>query len=386
MTLAKLKNRRGSALLIALCLIMMLTLVAIVAVDNSNTDIELSMNAIASSRAFYVAEAGAKQAFVALKGDPGWRAGYNDVSFGGGVFAVAIVDSSTNAALRDTVLVRSRGEVMEGTSEVELTLAPEKIHPFKYAMFAKDLVDIRNSMTTDSYNSDSGSYAATAENLHGDVGSNGDIVVHNGAVIGGDVSTSLAGGLSVHPGASVAGDTTSTAPPIDLPDIPQSDFDAAAISNDNLTGMSGSYSYDPVSNELISSGTVTLTSGTYYFSDMTLKNSAQLLLAPGANVTIYITGDIEIKNSAAVNTTGDPGDMLILSQGDMYLKNSGDIKAAFYAPDGSADLRNSGEFYGSIVANDIIAHNSAEFHYDRQLGNIEFGGSGEMHIVGWRQL
>ena len=68
------------------------------------------------------------------------------------------------------------------------------------------------------------------------------------------------------------------------------------------------------------------------------------------------------------------------------LKNSGDIYAAFYSPEGNADLRNSGDFYGSIVATDIVAHNSSKFHYDRHLGTIKWNSDDEMKPVAWREL
>jgi len=380
------ESERGSVMLIALMLIGMLTLVAIMAVDNSSTDVELSYNNMHADRAFYVAEAGAKQAFAMIQADRTWNDGYQDRDFGDGAFTVIVDDSGTNAALLDTVVLTSTGRVGQALATVELTLVPDPLHPFRYAMFAENSIDIRNSMETDSYNSDSGSYAATRSNLYGDLGSNGTIIVHNGADIGGDVQTSQAGGLTIMDVNDINGDTSSTAPEQHLDPVPADEYAAAAASNDNLTGISGTYSYDPVSHSLLSDGTVILGDGTYYFSDITLRNSASLVVAPGANVTIYVTGDVEVKNSATINTAGEPGDLMILSQGDIVLKNSGDIKAVFYAPESSADLRNSGEFYGAIVARDIIAHNSSKFHYDRHLGSIAWPGAGEMAAVAWREM
>ncbi len=101
--------------------------------------------------------------------------------------------------------------------------------------------------------------------------------------------------------------------------------------------------------------------------------------------TTYIR-DIELKHSAEVNPGGNPSSLVFLSQGDFVLKNSGEISAAFYSPDGSADLRNSGEYFGSIAANDIIAHNSALFHYDRSLADYDFGDTGDWDIVAWKEL
>jgi hypothetical protein len=115
-------------------------------------------------------------------------------------------------------------------------------------------------------------------------------------------------------------------------------------------------------------------------------NSAALTVAPGEEVTIYVTGDIEIKNSGDVNPDGDPSALTFFSQGDLILKNSGTIHGLFYAPDGTADLRNSSDFFGSIVANDIVAHSSAEFHYDRELEKIKKGKTGNLDLVAWKEI
>ncbi|MCD6249435.1 MAG: pilus assembly PilX N-terminal domain-containing protein [candidate division Zixibacteria bacterium] len=386
MARSKLRNEKGSAILITLVIIGLVSLLGVMAINTSVSETELSFNQIHSDKAFYVAQSGARRAFAELCEDTSWTTGYSDVSYSNGLYSVQVIDSTTDSSLIDTVILRSTGEYNGAHSTVELWVVPGVFHPFEHAMFGKSLVDIRNSFVTDSYNSDSGTYAATSLVEAGDVGSNGNIIVKNGAFIGGDVVSSLLGGTSVNPGATVTGTISDTAPEQDIPDVPQSEFDWAETVNDASTGLSGSYSYNPASGTLLSTGTVTLTSGVYYFSDITLKNSASLELAPGADVTIYITGDIELKNSSEMNTTGDSGDLIIYSQGDFILKNSGDVAAVFYSSNGTADLRNSGEFYGSIVADEIICHNSANFHYDRNLGNIERDGNGDLEMVAFREI
>jgi len=379
-------NQKGSALLISLCLLFMLTLIGIMAVNTSTTDIDLSFNELHGDKAFYIAEAGVRRAYAELKNDKTWTSGFSAVSLGEGTYTVTVEDSSVNAALVDSVIVRSTGVVRDASRIVELTLVPEMLKPFKYALFGDSAVEGKNSMNTDSYNSDSGSYFATNENSNGDVGSNGSITVKNGAFIGGDVQTSQSGGASVHPGATVTGTVTDAAPPQDIPVVPQTDFDAAAAANDNLTAIAGTYSYDPGTNAFESRSNVVLTGGTYYFSSFILKNAASLSVAPGAEATIYVTGDIEIKNSGGLNVGGDPGDLVFLSQGDLVLKNSSEARAVFYSPEGKGDLRNSADFYGSVVAQSIIVHNSANFHYDRNLGNTSIGNSGDLAAVSWREL
>jgi hypothetical protein len=379
-------NQKGNALLITISLIMMLTLMGIMAVNNSVTDIDLTFHKVHSEKAFYIAEAGAKRALTELNDDRTWNSGFYRVVLNGGAYTVQLEDSVTNSALGDTIVITSEAFEREGKATVELMVVPEKARPFRHAMFGENEVDIKNSMNTDSYNSDSGSYAGTVDTLGGDIGSNGNITVYNGAVVGGDVVTSLTGGASVNPGATIYGDVADDLPAQDLPEIPQSEFDWAEANNDALTNISGSYSYNSSTNAFSSTGTVTLTEGTYFFSSIILKNSASLIIPPGDNVTIYITGDIELKNSSEVNSGGNPSSLVILSQGDFVLKNSGGIAAAFYSPDGSADLRNSGDYFGSIAANDIIAHNSSLFHYDRSLADYDFGETGDMEVVAWREI
>ncbi|MBU0984749.1 MAG: hypothetical protein KKA42_12805, partial [candidate division Zixibacteria bacterium] len=321
----KLNSQKGGALLISLLLIGMLALLGTLAVENATTDVDLSYNQSHCEEAFYIAEAGARRAVAELQNTPGWDSGYAGLSLGGGTYDVSVTDSSANPALDDTVIIVSTGTTFGGNSTIELTIVPEESRPFRYAMFADNTVDIRNGMVTDSYCSDSGGYALTNVTSGGDVGSNGIIGVKNGALVGGDVMTSLDGGLDIHSSATVTGDTSSTAPEQELEEIPAAEYAWAEATSIAGTGITGSYSYDPATDAFISSGTAVLSSGVYFFSSVILKNSASLQVAPGASVTIYVTGDVEIKNSAEVNPGGAPGDLMIYSQGDFVLKNSGDI-------------------------------------------------------------
>ena len=386
MARSKLRNEKGSAILIALLIIGLVSLLGMMAIKSSVTESELSFNQIHLDKAFYISQAGARRAFAKLCEDTSWTVGFLNVAYNDGLYSVAYIDSTTNPSLDDTIIVRSTGEYDGAHSTIELWIAPVTFNLFGHAMFGKSLVDIKNGFMTDSYNSDSGTYVDTRLVEAGDVGTNGTISVDNDGYIGGDVASSLVGGTVVHPGAIVTGTISDTAPEQDIPDIPQSEFDWAESVNDASTGLSGSYSYDPVSGSLYSDGVVTLSSGVYYFSDITLTNSASLELAPGAEVTIYITGDVEMKYSSSMNATGEADDLIMYSQGDFVLKNSGDVSAVFYTANGTVDLRNSGEFSGAIVGDVILAHNSANFHYDRYLGNLEREIEGKKEIVAFNEL
>lgn len=379
-------NESGAALLIVLALLALLGSVAIMSVDRTDTDVELSYNQMHEEQAFYVAEAGAKKAMLKLDEDRSWRNGYANEPIGAGNFTVVVIDSSVSAALVETILVRAVGNVQNASACVEISVVPEIINPYSFSLFGKSSVDVRNSFCTDSYNSDSGSYNTTVLDENGDIGSNGSVVIANAADIGGDVSTATEGALSINVGATITGDTTSTAPESDFPSITADQFNEAEANNSNLTGLSGSYSYNSVNQSFISSGSVTFTTGVYYFESFILKNSAELIIPAGDEVIIYVNGDIEVKNSGDINPYGDPGDLQFLSSGDVVLKNSSEFTGIVYAPDGEIDLRNSADVYGAVVGDDLINHNSACFHYDRNLGNIQWERENGVDQVAWLEV
>ncbi len=379
-------DEKGVALLITLAIMSMLTAITMFSLDRSTTEADMSFNQMHDEQAFYVAEAGLKYGFVQLNANADWRDGVSDFPIGEGEFTVSLVDSTTDPALGDTIILSSIGWVGTAVAHVQLAVVPGVFNPFAFAMFGDDRVDIRSKMKTDSYNSDSGSYAATRDTLWGNLGSNNIIDINNNAEIGGDVLNSNAGGNYIHVGATVYGIVTDIASEQSVPLIAQTEFDWAETNNSNDTGISGSYTYNPISHTFQTTGSVELISGVYYFSSMILKNSASLTLAPGANVILYVTGDIEMKNSAEMNPGGKPSNFIIYSQADFVLKNSGNIGAVFYNPAGSADLRNSGGYFGAIVANSIISHNSAFFHYDRSLADFELSGGADFEKAGWQEV
>lgn len=382
-----LKNKNGSAILATLALMIIITLVGIAAVDQATTDIDMSFNQQHHDQAFYIADAGLKRAVAKIAENPKWDTGFVDVRFSSGSYTVKIIDSLTNPALIDTIIIQSFGELDNSQAAVETWLVPLEINPFKFALFGDEKVEIKNSMYTDSYNADSGLYAATVLNEEGSVGSNGSIFLKNGSVIGGDAMTANDTGLVMEPGAIVMGDTSSTVPEQEMPSIPDDEFAWAELNNDAMTGISGDFDYNPLTNDFNADrGGVVFSEGVYYFEDFILDKDAELIIPADEKVVIYVTGRLEIKNSGDINAAGDPSDLTFMSNSDLVLKNSGTLTGVFYCPDGTADMRNSSDFYGAVVANDIICHNAAGFHYDRSLGNIIKKSTTEKDQIAWREI
>ena len=386
----RLKNDNGSALLIALALMLLVSAVGIITVDTANTDIELSYNQLHEDQAFYVAEAGAKQALWKLNDDNTWRTGYAERSFGDGAYTVALTDSLDDVALFDTVIVRSTGEIEGSRTTIELTTIPVYKYPFKYAMFAKAGIVLDRETCTNSYDSDSGTYAGTVLDSLGDIGSNGTITSSQLVNFGGGISVATPGGIHLGTGNTFNGDTTSTADSVEVDPITTTELDWARTNSIAQTGMSGAgYTYNNGTKTLTtgSAGTITLTSGVYYFSSITLGKNSSISLAPGANVRIYVAGNISLNQGSKINEGGTPSNVIVYSTGASLAFNQGNIfNGAFYGPNAHIQYDQTTQVYGALVGNTIKLDRYACFHYDRSLGRLSFGTTGEMIAVAWGEV
>jgi Tfp pilus assembly protein PilX len=385
----RIRSNTGSALLISLLLIGLLSLLGIMATDNSNTEMTLSYNESSQQSAFYVAEAGAKRAFIALKDSNAWRAGYANQGFGDGAFSVTIRDSVSVPALKDTVVIVAQGKVREAQAVVELWTVSEVLHPFTYGMFAGQWITFDRNGCTDSYASDSGTYAATLKTTDGSIGSNGAINIGKNVIVGGDAYTATGGSIALGTGAQVLGDTSTKKDSVNLDIIPQSEYDWAKTVSKATTGLSGTgYAYDAGTQALTTgaSGTVTFQSGVYYFSSITLGALSNIIIAPNAQVTIYVTGNIQFGQTCKINGGGVPSNLQIWSKGSLGFDQGCSFYGTFYGPNGAIQYDQTTQVYGALVGKTIKLDQSACFHYDRSLSRTGHGAAGNMLAVAWRQI
>lgn len=385
-----LNEDHGSAILIALALMLMLAGVAALTIGTATNDIDLSYNQVHEEQAFYVAEAGAKRALSELNLDNDWRHGYKSTAFGEGAYSVGLTDSVKDNALFDTVLVRSTSEVRGARSTVELTVVPEYNHPFQFGMFADAGIFLDQSTCTDSYNSDSGSYATTQLDSLGSIGSNGTIGSSKLVNFGGDITVATPGGITLGAANVVNGDTTSTADSVELDIIPSEEFTWAKTNSIASTGMTGvNYAYNSGTRALTtgSYGEVTLTSGVYYFSSIQLGKESKVTLAPGAQVTIYVTGDVVLNQGSAMNDGGLPSALQIYSSGaNLQFDQGNTFYGAFYGPNAHIQYDQTTQAYGSLVGNSIKLDKGACFHFDRDLANATHNTTGKMFEVAWGEI
>lgn len=384
-----LRGQQGSALIIVLGLMMLMWLIGVMAVDNAENETNMTFNQINADQASYIAEAGARTALAELDNDPSWRTGFAAVAFGGGQYWVTVTDNTIDSTLGDTVVIRAVGDAQGAKANVEAWTVTGGIPIFKYAMFAKDNINMDRGTCTDSYNSDSGTYAATMLIDDGDIGSNGSITMGRDGVIGGSVSTATPGSINYNgPNITVTGDTTSTADSVVLDAVPATEYTWAEGASVASSGISGSgYTYDAGTKSLNlgSWANVELGNGVYYFSEITAGQSAAVSIAPGASVTIYVAGDIVLGQNSSFNLGGQPQDLIVFSDGSQLQFDQGNtFVGGFYGPNAHIQYDQTTQVYGSLVANTIQMDRDACFHYDRNLSSYTHGGGGGLTVVAWR--
>jgi len=186
----RLKSSRGSAFIITMVLMGLLFLTISLALDTAHTDSEISLNQVNSDKAYYIAQAGIEHACTKLDADVDWRAGFVNRPFSGGVYTVAIIDSTENVNLADTVVVRAVGSENGSNSILELLMVQESYHPlYNHAIYAGNNyeydpgLDSQNWLATLAL----GGTGSNRDEVTGDVFFNGNIDAQGDAVVDGSL-------------------------------------------------------------------------------------------------------------------------------------------------------------------------------------------------------
>jgi hypothetical protein len=253
--------------------------------------------------------------------------------------------------------------------------------PFEAAIFTEDGMELKNSAVVDWYNN-------TEDDKIMQIGTNstasGSVVLKNSATVYGDVVVGVGGdpGVIINDyGATVTGDTRALTEryvmqPVTVPEWLESLPSSGAIPNDtNDTTIITSARYSSI--DLGNNETVTISGGDitlYITGDIILGNSAELGIENDASLVLYLGGDFEGKNSSAVNNlTKDAKKLKIYgldSCETIRFKNSTDLYGAIYAPNADVVMNNSANIYGSVVSKSFDQRNSATFNYDVTLRDV----------------
>ncbi len=224
-------------------------------------------------------------------------------------------------------------------------------------------------ISTDSYRSDDGFYGAGNIYANGDLCSNQDIALEGNVAIWGDAMYGPGYGLSTS-GKSyyISGDRRQLCCQVEAPTF---DIDEIMANNDNDTIGLTDRSRDPFESSpwnLVVTGNdnLTLAPGTYYF-DSVLIDGISTLTTTGLT-KIYITGIAAFTGNGVANLTQVPANLQIFSTGPtLSLDGTAGFYGAVVAPTTDIILAGTGEFYGTILGRTVDSDGTNTIHVDESL-------------------
>jgi len=284
-------------------------------------------------------------------------------------------------------ILQSTGTCGQAQRTVSCTLKLKG--PFEAAIFTEGPLLLYNSAVVDWYNYDAG-------DANMKVGTNstkdGSVTMKNSAIIKGDVVVGVGGdpetAVDLGSSAVIEGQTSALTEEVELLQVTVPEWleilpSGGTIKGDTTIKNSAKYSGIDLKNSKVItiSGDVTL----YITGDLILGNSAELQIEEDSSLTLYLGGDLEGKNSSTINNeTKDTKSLQIYGLDTcelMRFKNSTDFYGVIYAPDTDVVMNNSATVYGAVVSKSYDMRNSGIFMYDASLRDANIDDEAVRFVV-----
>ena len=279
-----------------------------------------------------------------------------------------------------------------------------------YAAFATgtacNSISTSGTLTTDSFDSSAGTYAATHVNSGSDLGTNGSMLasgspaftIHGGfksplpASKGSCPSNSYnySGTGTMDDGATrLSGNVSypNPPPPTGTPTSSSQNVASCSAFPSGCSGSAGNIVLAPGTyNALLGSGTanVHLNAGTYNFYSFTFSGTISIVVDSGP-VTINLTSPgspIAASGSWVNNPGGKPTDLRInySGTGSIPLSGASGNYALIYAPNATVAVSGGTQFYGSVIAKTFTTSGTTSFHFDSALASM-FSTPSNYHVT-----
>ncbi len=442
--LTPVSNDKGIALIMALTVLIILSALGIFATNSSVVEIWRSANYRSLKQAFYAADAGIEDGISRLVSNPSpvtdsaptdtsWTptgSPYHSANFTspanpsnsftithrlvGNPSVVGVVGTSSGST---QYLITSTGTSGTARAKIKAVIFLNS-SPFQTGMVGCDSVTIHGSGAVDSYNSQSGTYAAQA--THTDAQNN------TYANSNGSASTTNANATTTLSGSSVDIHGNVSSPTIinengnpkvygtQTPNTPTSPCDPIGVTNLVSNQMPAG---NPADVNLGQGGNVTVTAPTTITTgnfnlgnnsiyriakpagagpfavtmivkgNLSIGSTAQLQIDSGVNVTIYTTGSVDLGGHGVANGNSNPSSLIIYSSttnsspNGVQVTGGSNFVGAIYAPLGDVSLAGNTQFYGAMRGKNLDNGGTAGFHYDENLGTLSGGP-----VTGYTQI
>ncbi|MBN2456982.1 MAG: hypothetical protein JXB29_10700 [Sedimentisphaerales bacterium] len=174
---------------------------------------------------------------------------------------------------------------------------------------------------------------------------------------------------------TILGDTYAALNPIDFPSItvpPELVALPPTSYTHNPSGLTGDIKFNTWA---LANGKLQEITGQcriFVVGDMTMNNGAEILIDPGASLTLYLNGQLEDKNSSGItNATNDSTKFTLYGTDNCVkvdLKAKSDFYGSIYTPNADLTLFNGGDVVGAIAGcTNLVIKNSGSFYFDTRL-------------------
>jgi hypothetical protein len=136
--------------------------------------------------------------------------------------------------------------------------------------------------------------------------------------------------------------------------------------------------------------TIHLSAGIYVVNSLSL-NGGSTIVVDSAPVIFKVAGvgqdpALDLSGGAVTNSSYNSADMQIQYGGSGTIKLTGNsaTSALVLAPNATAELKGTGDFYGALIAGKVSGGGSGKIHYDRALMNLaKTQGNPILHQFTW---
>ncbi len=235
-------------------------------------------------------------------------------------------------------------------------------------------VTMSGSSYTNSYSSSNGFYSSATATNQGNVCSNGVITMSGSAAIRGDAHPGIGKTVKSSSSIGVLGDTSPLTKALSYPAVDPGD---AATINNNSKIPNSVQNKVPLNSKgeftLSGGDSVNLPPGTYYFSKLSLSGGSTINIS--GDTEIYVTGDVAISGGSLANTTFLPQNLQLFLLGTKCAISGGsDFYGVIYGPSALVDRSSDADFYGAIIAGQLVMSGSGGIHADQSLDSQMLGG------------
>jgi hypothetical protein len=400
------ESKRGIVLFAVLTAIAALALLAATISTIAVTDIRMAARFKRTADALYSADAGSQYVKARIQaaltaGTLGLDRAVESVHYAppsGEEFDT--VRTITRTADTNVFFFQVTGHGLNSRCDVEVTFRRGSV--FDLGLFGDEQVDTKAYGNIFVYNSNHTPNPAPEDSIGGGtLASNGDFLTYQDTYIDGSfqLGTDAVGTPATWRETPTGGSTITGEPAVQTDRI---DPDPLGVVGGDMANEFLFYSVDsnnnntnaqpPISSpqnriNLNNGQAMVLPSGSYYISDIIVRNGATLDIdASSGPVNIYLTGQLEAKEGSIINITGQPTGLRIYSNSTapINVKHSGSFSGLIYAPYAYVGIRNNGDYYGVAWARSLETKNSGEIFIDIALRN-EYPDN-TIQLLSWKEM